>query len=136
MIRLSRAIRCTIALLALSSVLFSQIAIAFYQCPAERVATFGVAIAADESGGRAPMGCEGMDPDQPALCHAHVQVGNQSLNKADVPHVGLFAASGFIVVASPFAALPTALSPPSDDIRFLTRTTAPRISIRNCCLRV
>ena len=135
MIRLSRPLRCTIALLTLGSVLFSQMALAFYQCPAERIASGAVSIAADEPAGRAEMGCDGTDPDQPALCYAHVQVGNQSLDKAAVPHVDLFAATSFIVVANPFAAVPSALSP-RDDERFLTRTTAPKISIRNCCLRV
>ena len=132
----SRAIRCSVTLFVLCSVMFSQFALAFYQCPADRVARVTVSTAAEEAGEQGQPGCDGMDMEQPALCHAHVQVGNQSLDRPDAPRVDLFMPSGFIVVSDPFTSVLAEVPPVADDASFLNRRTEPEISIRNCCLRV
>lgn len=81
--------------------------------------------------------CDGMDTTQPGLCHAHAhdQTNKQSLDKPDFPEVAPFAPAGLVLVATlvDSAAYPTTFSPVS---QFLTRATAPPISIRNCCFRI
>jgi hypothetical protein len=80
-------------------------------------------------------GCKGMDKHQPALCHAHDQAGNQSLDKPELPQVQPFLLAGMQsaivtkdVVQRPVAARPISL--------LLTRSTAPPLAIRNCCFRI
>lgn len=82
-------------------------------------------------------GCAGTEAnvEQHSLCHAQAQVGKQSLDKPALPDV-----QPFIAVALPLA---FDASPPAynliaalPDPFFLTRITAPPLSIRNCCFRI
>ena len=57
--------RLTTAIFAVLSLLFSQLALANYVCPQQANAQ---AMAAMMDAG---MPCDGMDPQQPALCHQH-----------------------------------------------------------------
>jgi hypothetical protein len=123
----SRTIRYVAAIIAVISLLFTQLALAAYSCP-------GMAPGA-ASGAHAMAGCTGMDMEQPALCHAHDKAVQQSLDKPDVPQVSPFIATGpAVVLFAPDAIAPAVLSAP--DLHLLTRTTAPPLTIRHCCFRI
>jgi Flp pilus assembly protein CpaB len=64
--------RLNTLLLVVMSMLFSQLALASYVCPAlVDVAAMSEMMAAGEP-------CEGMDPTQPVLCHQHSAATSQS----------------------------------------------------------
>jgi hypothetical protein len=122
-----RKSRLFAALITLFSLLFMQLAVASYACPNLQPRPASAA---------EPMpGCAGMDMEQPSLCHAHDQVGNQSLDKPNVPQVQPFVAVGLTqalrFIEPSFHSLPT--QPRS---LVLKRTTAPPLAIRNCCFRI
>ena len=75
--------RLTAALFVVMSLLFSQLAIANYSCPA----------AADPAGMAGMMAtgapCEGMDTAQPALCHQQASGAPQSFEAVKVPVLSL-----------------------------------------------
>lgn len=134
--KLSRSSRLVVALIALISLLFTQYAMASYACPALNTGHVDHAMmmsSMDDMQGMS--GCKGMDNMQPNLCHAHDQSGNQSLDKPEVPHVQPFSAVGLALTLTPIeVALPTVAAQP--DSLALTRSTAPPLSIRNCCFRI
>ncbi len=135
--KLSRPFRLIAALIALFSILFAQYAVASYACPAlnRGHATEAMAMSADMDNMQAIAGCQGMDNMQPGLCHAHAQVGNQSLDKPELPQVQPFLAIGLALTLIPLdvAFHPVRIQP---DALALTRSTAPPLSIRNCCFRI
>ena len=111
-------------MVALFSMLFMQLAVASYSCPA--------------GGNPAVSGapCAGMDLDKPSLCKAKAinLAAKQSLDKADVPLVLPFVPLELagLVVAADWTALPaeSAAAPPA-----LARSIAPPIAIEHCCFR-
>lgn len=133
----SRRHRFIATLLALISVLFTQLAVAAYVCPSMQIGQAMKAIAA--SGAKvdhhAMAECEGMDSEQPVLCQDHGQVSHQSLDKLALPDVAPFIATTQVPAvgfADPFDP-----AVPSQGVSLsLTRTTAPPLSIRNCCFRI
>ena len=134
--RLLRRSRRVTALLALVSLLFAHGALALYQCPGDGAAL--VAETVDSAAGdamRSMPGCDGTDPEQPALCQAHAQAGKQSLDKPAVPDIPAFMASGLFFVLDAVESEPqrTFAQP---DRGMLTRSTAPPIAVRNCCFRI
>jgi hypothetical protein len=123
---MKRPTRFLAAWLALFAVLFSQLAVASYACP----------FMAAPVEMTAPMdGCDGMpiDRDQPALCHAHGQQGDQSLDKPllTLPQPALL--QGLV---SDWG-LDSGLAPgtPAGLRSLLARATAPPVALRHCCLR-
>lgn len=78
-----RAHRLTIAIFAVLSLLFSQLALASYVCPQEADPE---AMAAMMEAGQP---CEGMDPQQPALCHQHSAGAAQTVEAVKLPVAGL-----------------------------------------------
>ena len=132
--KLSRQSRSVAALLALASLLFSQLALAWYQCPAAGPAMISQVVAG-AAGDTSMLGCDGMDPDQPALCHAHAQVGKQSLDKPDAPAAQPFTAVVLAVVL-PIAELNPQSRSFARNEQYLTRDVAPAIAVRNCCFRI
>lgn len=117
------------AVIALFSILFMQLAVASYACPSHD----GQAMAALPMEDMA--GCHEMDPEQPSLCHAYGQSGNQSLDKPAVPPLQPFLAVGFGLPVTPLDAThPPAFAFPRTT--FLTHATAPPLAIRNCCFRI
>lgn len=135
--KLSRSSRLVAALIALFSILFMQYAVAAYACPGLQTGHVAEAMAMpsnmDSMQGMA--GCHGMDDMQPSLCHAHDQVGNQSLDKPELPQVQQFVAMGLgLPLTSIDVVFHPAISQP--DSLWLTRSTAPPLSIRNCCFRI
>lgn len=132
--RLTRKTRLTAALLALVSMLFMQLAVAAYVCPGLQMGDQGAVMLSQSQPDSGSMpDCDQPDPKQPALCHAHCQDGKQSLDKAELPPILPALASGFFtaVVNSDILQRPFSTSVP-----LLTRTTAPPLSIRNCCFRI
>ena len=132
----SRQFRCIAALIALFSMLFMQLAVASYACPAMRAGPDNAAVTmTQDSAALAMAGCVGADMEQPGLCHAHDQAGNQSLDKPDLPQVQPFAAAGLMQALMDVGA--SYRSPPTEARALtLTRVTAPPLSIRNCCFRI
>lgn len=78
-----RSHRLTTALIAVLALLFSQLALAVYVCPAEADAA---AMAEIMEPGQP---CEGMDPQQPALCHAHAAPMAKTFEAVKLPALSL-----------------------------------------------
>lgn len=126
---MKRPIRFLAASLALLGVLFAQLAVASYACP----------FMAAPVEMKAPMpegGCDGMpmDPEQPALCHAHGQQGNQSLDKPMVPLPQPALLQGLVSDWRADPLLPQASTRGQRSL--LSRATAPPVALRHCCLRI
>jgi hypothetical protein len=79
--RLRPFLRLTAAFFVVTSLLFSQLAMANYSCPAEADAAAMGEMAASGTP------CDGIDKAQPALCHEHSTSAPQSFEavKAPVP---------------------------------------------------
>ncbi len=80
------------AIFAVLSLLFSQLALANYVCPA---VTDAVAMARMMAAGEP---CEGMDETQPTLCHQHAAGSAQSFEAVKVPAPSLPAIVQVLVV--------------------------------------
>lgn len=132
--KLSRPSKCIAGLLALISILFMQLAVAAYACPALGTAHGDQAMSM-ESAVRAQEPCLGLDPVQPSLCHAHDQNGNQSLDKPSIPPVQSFIAVGFGLPLSPLV-LTCRPACVSSESTLLAHATAPPLAIRHCCFRI
>jgi hypothetical protein len=134
----TRHSRYLAALIALISMLFMQLAMASYACPDLRIAQKQPG-ASDTSAVMAAhqdmSDCQGADKVTPNLCQAQDQAGSQSLDTPHVPQVPAFTAIG---LALPVLFLASAYQPPvvQPDAASLTRSTAPPLSIRNCCFRI
>ncbi|MDB5765895.1 MAG: silD [Collimonas fungivorans] len=135
--RLSRPSRIIAALLVLVSVLFMQLAVAGYACP-----SYAISQDSEQSsepmamdGGQEMAGCAGADKAQPSLCHANDQAGNQSLDKPQLPHVQPFMAAALTLVFQHVEAIDNSTDVLPNSL-LLARTTAPPLSIRNCCFRI
>ncbi|MBC3915854.1 hypothetical protein H8L32_00020 [Undibacterium sp. CY18W] len=136
--KISRPSRIIVVFATLCSLLFMQFAVAAYACPGMTAGGGNgsnvISFTADST---AMPACEGMDKDQPALCHTHAQdpLSKQSLDKPQPPDVQPFVSTGlvFIVEAMDVVAVPLSSHPPS---AHLIRSAAPPIAIRNCCFRI
>ena len=137
----SRPSRLITAVVVLLSMLFMQLAVAAYACPVllgtSNQAMPVEAMVMDQSNmdQTAMNGCPGKDIVQPSLCHAHDHSGSQSLDKPVLPDVVPFIPSALVatlIVLDP-ADRPAYFTP---DLTLLMRTTAPPLSIRNCCFRI
>lgn len=118
-----RTSRIVVALVALMSLLFMQLAVASYACPNSGNSE---AVAAD---------CANMDTGQPSLCKAKAidQVAKQSLDKPDAPPVMPFIPFELVglVLLPVWTALPEYAAAPPD----WGRQVAPPIAIAHCCFR-
>lgn len=135
--KFSRPSRLLAAFIVLISMLFMQFAVAGYTCPNFNVAPLGdsMSMPMPMDGDQAMAGCVGSDKLQPNLCHAQDQSSNQSLDKPATPHVSPFLASALTVVFRNIELTsPSAVQQPNSLL--LTRSTAPPLSIRNCCFRI
>lgn len=133
--KLRRKYRILTALIALFGVLFAQLAIAAYVCPALHSGQQSATMAGESSPMQSMPGCDQPDTTEPALCIAHCQDAKSSLDKPSVPAV-LPAA---VIVSSILAALAPPLLAPLQDVErtsLLLRITSPPISIRHCCFRI
>lgn len=112
--------------MAIFAVLFAQLAVASYACPF-------LAAPVEMTAPMPDGGCDGMpmDQDQPALCHAHGQQGDQSLDKPLVPLPQPALLQG---LASEWGADP-GMDTPGEQRSLLAYATAPPVALRHCCLR-
>lgn len=135
--KLTRSCRWYAAVIALVSTLFMQLAVAAYACPQLAAGMDIVQPSLVAAGPVQEMmpGCEMADRAQPALCHAHGQAGKQSLDKPEPPPVQPFVAAGLVIALHPATTVKVAEFLAAD-IASLARTTAPPLSIRNCCFRI
>lgn len=133
----SRNFRCVTALVTLFCLLFMQLAVAAYTCPGEMPSSMGKASAHEVAGAQseAAPGCAGMDMEQPSLCHAHGQVGNQSLDKPELPQVQPFMAASMVRTLVLFD-VPAAIWTADPHRNFSERTSEPSLAIRHCCFRI
>lgn len=134
--RLSRRFRFAAALVALFSVLFTQLAVAAYACPRMQIAQAMESIAAPAAAAHDEMpGCAGMDAQESPQCQDHGQAGTQSLDKPELPNVSPFITAILVqAIAHGDLAFPSTTSASSS--LSLTRTTAPPLSIQHCCFRI
>jgi hypothetical protein len=108
--------RLTAAFFVVVSLLFSQLAMASYNCPAE----VNAAAMADMAASGVP--CDGMDTAQPALCHEHSASAPQSFEAVKLPVASLpmvvqvlelpLVLDAADAALTPFAATPEARPPP------------------------
>lgn len=131
--KLSRQLRSLAAFLALVGALFSQLALATYVCPgAQAMAMAALTVEASQ----APSDCgEGMAEPKPALCAAHCQQADQSLDK---PAALAVPAMTWVAILPGLAVLEVApdAPPPGEQRSLIARATAPSLAVRHCCLRV
>lgn len=78
--------RLTTAFLVVCSLLFAQLAMARYVCPQQANAQAMAAMAAMAEAGQP---CEGMDRQQPALCHEHAADPAKTFEAVKLPVAGL-----------------------------------------------
>lgn len=137
--KIFRPSRFIVAMVALFSTLFMQCAMASYVCPGMSMGTVNIAMTTMSEDNDSPSmpGCNGMDKNQPSLCHAHAQdqQSKQSLDKPQLPDVQPFLAVG-LVLASYTIDFDVLLAPAQPESRILARSTAPPIAIVNCCFRI
>ncbi|WP_076591345.1 hypothetical protein [Herminiimonas arsenitoxidans] len=131
----TRPSRFIAALLVLASMLFTQLAVAGYACPSFNAASFGEPMSMPMGSNQAMIWCGGSDKSQPGLCLAQDQSNNQSLDKPITPHASpFFPAALTLVIQNIEFVGGSAVEQPSTLL--LTRSTAPPLSIRNCCFRI
>ncbi|WP_211467163.1 hypothetical protein [Collimonas silvisoli] len=133
--KLSRPSRLIAALIVLVSMLFMQLAVAGYACPSLNIGQVGESASMAMDGEQAMSGCAGADKAQPSLCHANDQAGNQSLDKPPMPHVQPFMAAALTLVFHDIEVVDHSTDAQPNSL-LLARSTAPPLSIRNCCFRI
>ena len=130
----SHTTRLVAAVIAVISLLFTQLALASYVCPGMTMPDRMEMAMADNSA-HDMAGCTGMDIQQPGLCHAHDHTGQQSLDKPDVPQVPPFAAMGLVLIVQTIDLSVPPATAGSETIS-LAHATAPPLAIRHCCFRI
>jgi hypothetical protein len=125
-----RRLRPFVALLAIASMLFMELAVAAYACPGLQASS---AVATQTAADVDPA-CAGMDMADPALCHGHCHSAAQSLDKPAPPSVPPASCASLPVVFA--APLPMAAGAAGEPESLLSRSTAPPLAIRHCCFRI
>ena len=128
--------RLMTTLVALIGLLFMQLAVANYVCPASVTkAVIEIQVAEANMPCAEFMATASMDAEQPNLCQAHCQSDSQAHNSVDAPMpVGLLGgAAPNLALSNTDTSL--ALRPTLQE-SLLKRTTAPPLSVRNCCFRI
>ena len=129
----NRRSRLTTVLFALISLLFMQLAVAGYVCPGAASKNAEVAEMAEVGMPCAESMTLSMDDTQPNLCQAHCQFGHQTADKYEVPSP---IAIGAVPAVFTLPALAPVPSGAPQQAPHLTRTTAPPVTITNCCFRL
>lgn len=128
----NRRQRIVTVLFALISLLFMQLAVAGYACPAASSAQ-QTGMAANSGMPCAESMAVVLDDEQPGLCAAHCKADQQSADTN--PSHGLTAPP---LLASDYPllrmSLPSAVPPL--DAPLLTRTSARSVAVRHCCFRL
>ena len=128
----SLATRIIAVVLAISSMLFMQLALAAYVCPG--ISQGGATMMASSTD---MPGCDGMDVEQTALCHAHTQdqSSKQTLDRADLPPVAPFIAGQLVQALVPVPVF-SASHYSSYATHYPSPSAAPPIAILHCCFRI
>lgn len=132
----NRRYRFITVLLALMSLLFSQLALASYVCPAgDSRAAVAQAVAKTGMPCAESMGML-MDEAQPHLCRAHCQADQTVQQKAEALQIPVLASlpgwgADGLRPHRLDARAGVSVQPP-----ILRRTTAPPLAIRHCCFRL
>ena len=132
--------RLITVLFALFSLLFMQWAVASYVCPGSAIDM--ASIAAIES---ADMPCAGsmgaiLDEQQPNVCHAYCQPGQQQTADNTQPP-GVAALMALATLATWNVAFPAPRTAPAPvgaamQMPLLRRTTAPPLAVQHCCFLI
>ena len=119
--------RLITVLFALTSLLFTQLALAGYVCPGSASKVVEASMPCAESMSMA------MDQEQPSLCHAHCQEGQQKADTYQMPVLASLPNYGADYLISRILPVPigTHLQAP-----LLRRSSTPPLAIRNCCFRI
>ena len=134
--RLTRRSRFATALIALFSVLFMQLAVAAYACPSLQQTHATEASVMTSAEHDSMTGCEGVvDIEQPALCYAHAQASDQSLDKPASPGVAPSVAIVLVPTMQPVSANDPPMYKPAT-AAWLMQDAFPPLSIRHCCFRI
>ena len=132
----NRRNRFATVLFALVSLLFMQFAVAAYSCPGG-LATAGLSaemtLMAQAATPCAESMARVMDDDQPSLCHAHCHADQQSADKYQLPGLATVADVGCGIPPPRVAPVLMGLALQAP---LLSRTTAPPLTVRNCCFRI
>lgn len=131
--KLSRRLRTLAAFLAFVGVLMSQLALAAYACPGAQA--MSLAAVELEASSETPCHRDVVPQPQSALCAAHCQQGDQSLDKPAAPAVPALVLVA-ILPGPAVSAVASAGSPPGEQRSLLARATAPSLAVRHCCFRV
>ncbi|SFH63404.1 hypothetical protein SAMN04515618_101286 [Collimonas sp. OK307] len=133
--KFSRSSRLIAALIVLVSMLFMQLAMAGYACPSSNTGQIDDSMSMSVESDQAMSDCVGVDKEQPSLCHANGQAGNQSLDRPSVPPVQPFIAAALTLVFQNIEIVDHSSDVQPNSL-LLARSTAPPLSIRNCCFRI
>ncbi|GAB3458103.1 hypothetical protein GCM10027321_13490 [Massilia terrae] len=131
--RYPRHIRLFAALLALVSLLFTQVALAAYDCPQLAKQIEQSASMMHTPAAHADC-CAPHDQQSPNLCDAHKHAQTQTPDSPVQPPVAPFIPAALVVELSPIGhPLPLNLDAPAAFLQ--AASSSPPISIRHCCLR-
>lgn len=128
--KLTRPSRFLAVLVAVLSMLFTQLAVAAYACPAGPDSQMATRMAMADMAD-----CPEMEAQRSGLCQAHCDGSHQSLDKPGAPHVQPFVSgelSAVVQLRAVIAPTRTALARPL----LSARSAAPPLIIRNCCFRI
>ena len=135
--KLPKHLRFIAALLVMVSVLFSQLAVAAYVCPSVADGQDQRPLAAMQamSEHHNASDCADMDDMQSSLCRTHCQGDNQSGDRPQPPNL---TPSVAIILVPEVGNADVAYRPIHAQASsfWLTRTSSPPLSIRNCCFRI
>jgi hypothetical protein len=129
----NRRHRLITVLFALFSLLFMQLAVASYACPGAESKMAALSAMAEAGIPCAQSMTVNMDEEQPNLCKAHCQAGQQVADKYEVP------APVALTALPPDFSLPVValvLRGAPMQAPHLMRITAPPVAIRHCCFRL
>ena len=129
----NRRTRLTTVLFALISLLFMQLAVAGYVCPASGAKVAWRAAVLDSNMPCAESMVLNLDDAQPNLCKAHCQAGQQTADRYELPSP---VALGAVPADFAMPARVTLVSGAPLQAPHLMRTTAPPVAISNCCFRL
>ncbi|MDP3229114.1 MAG: hypothetical protein Q8N13_14170 [Acidovorax sp.] len=129
----NRRHRLITVLFALFSLLFMQLAVASYACPGAESKVAAISAMAEAGMPCAQSMTVNMDEEQPNLCKAHCQAGQQVADKYELP------APVALTALPPDFLMPVVapvLQGAPMQAPHLMRTTAPPVAIRHCCFRL
>jgi len=125
---MNHRLRRFVSLAGIAALLFMQIAVSAYSCPA------GAELAMVPVASHVADGCDEMGGVPSPLCHSHCDDGGQSLTKSQSANAPL-GIGGAALTLAPTVDRP-AVSVAALRIRRLSQPPEPRLSIRNCCFRL